>query len=145
MVGYGDSDVGVSIISYTMERNTFIDYSPAVGTDSMVWVTQPPQKLSAASNLLRWGSLTIKIVLYSPSCRIFDPYSWLFILVSLVCVSLTSVFIARISQSYGVITSDTIMMLLQPLQMVLGEQLESGEWFVKKVFRMIIHQLNITF
>ena len=49
MVGYGDSDVGVSIISYTMERNTFIDYSPAVGTDSMVWVTQPPQKLSAAS------------------------------------------------------------------------------------------------
>ena len=58
MVGYGDSDVGVSIISYTMERNTFIDYSPAVGTDSMVWVTQPPQKLSAASNLLRLVSMT---------------------------------------------------------------------------------------
>ena len=54
MVGYGDSDVGVSIISYTRERNTFIDYSPAVGTDSMVWVTKPPQKLSAASNLLRF-------------------------------------------------------------------------------------------
>ena len=53
MVGYGESDVGVSIISYTRERNTFIDYSPAVGTDSMVWVTKPPQKLSAASNLLR--------------------------------------------------------------------------------------------
>ena len=54
MVGYGESDVGVSIISYTMERNTFIDYSPAVGTDSMVWVTKPPQKLSGASNLLRY-------------------------------------------------------------------------------------------
>lgn len=54
MVGYGNSDVGVSIISYTMERNTFIDYSPAVGTDSMVWVTKPPQKLSAATNLLRF-------------------------------------------------------------------------------------------
>ena len=57
----------------------------------------------------------------------------MFILVSLVCVSLTSVFIAKISQIYGVITSDTVMMLLQPLQMVLGEQLESGEWFVKNV------------
>ena len=54
MVGYGESDVGVSIISYTMERNTFIDYSPAVGTDSMVWVTKPPQKVSGASNLLRY-------------------------------------------------------------------------------------------
>ena len=40
MVGYGHSDVGVSIISYTEERNSFIDYSPPVGTDSMVWVTK---------------------------------------------------------------------------------------------------------
>ena len=40
MVGYGHSDLGVSIISYTEERNSFIDYSPAVGTDSMVWVTK---------------------------------------------------------------------------------------------------------
>ena len=40
MVGYGESDLGVSIISYTQERNSFIDYSPAVGTDSMVWVTK---------------------------------------------------------------------------------------------------------
>ena len=54
MVGYGSSDLAVSIISYTQHRHTFVDYSPAVGTDSMVWVTQPPQKLSAASNLLRW-------------------------------------------------------------------------------------------
>ena len=52
MVGYDKSDVGVSIISYTLERNTFIDYSPAVGTDSMVWVTKPPQKISGASNLI---------------------------------------------------------------------------------------------
>ena len=40
MVGYGQSDLGVSIISYTQERNSFIDYSHAVGTDSMVWVTK---------------------------------------------------------------------------------------------------------
>ena len=40
MVGYGNSDVGVSIISYTEDRNSFIDYSPPVGTDSMVWVTK---------------------------------------------------------------------------------------------------------
>ena len=57
MVGYGSSDLAVSIISYTQQRHTFVDYSPAVGTDSMVWVTQPPQKLSAASNLLRWPAL----------------------------------------------------------------------------------------
>ena len=40
MVGYGQSDLGVSIISFTQERNSFIDYSHAVGTDSMVWVTK---------------------------------------------------------------------------------------------------------
>ena len=114
MVGYGDSDVGVSIISYTMERNTFIDYSPAVGTDSMVWVTKPPQKVSAASNLL----------------RIFDHASWLFILLSLVIVAVTIIIISSISHSLGVITQDNTLLLLLPLQMLLGEQLDT--WFVKK-------------
>ena len=48
-------------------------------------------------------------------------------------MSLTCVILASISQTYGVMTMDTTMMILLPLQMLLGEQLESGEWFVKKV------------
>ena len=48
-------------------------------------------------------------------------------------VSLTCVILASISHTFGVITLDTTMMILLPFQMLLGEQLESEEWFVKKV------------
>ena len=65
--------------------------------------------------------------------RIFDQASWLLLLISIISVSLTCVILASISQTYGVMTMDTTMMILLPLQMLLGEQLESGEWFVKKV------------
>ena len=66
--------------------------------------------------------------------RIFDQASWLFLLISIVSVSLTCVILASISHTYGVITMDNTMMILLPFQMLLGEQLESGEWFVKKVY-----------
>ena len=59
--------------------------------------------------------------------------SWLFILISLASVSVTLVIMANISHSIGVTTADTVMLMLQPLQMLLGEQLDSGEWFAKKV------------
>ena len=70
--------------------------------------------------------------------RIFDPASWLFLLISIISVSVTCVILASISHSYGVITIDTTMMILLPFQMLLGEQLESGEWFVKKVAKSYV-------
>ena len=54
------------------------------------------------------------------------------ILVSIFIVSITLVIIASISHKFGVITGDYIMIMLQPLQMLLGEQLGSREWFAKK-------------
>ena len=67
------------------------------------------------------------------SFRIFDQASWLFLLISIISVSVTCVILASVSHTYSVTTMDTTMMILLPFQMLLGEQLESGEWFVKKV------------
>ena len=57
MVGYGESDLGVSIISFTQERNSFIDYSPAVGTDSMVWVTKGGKAQLKSLHFINYFSL----------------------------------------------------------------------------------------
>ena len=54
-------------------------------------------------------------------------------------MSVTCVILASVSHTYSVATMDTTMMILLPFQMLLGEQLESGEWFVKKVKRMDIY------
>ena len=64
-------------------------------------------------------------------CRIFDPVSWLLIFLSLVSVSLATIIIAKISSLYGVNTQDSVKLLLLPLQMLLGEQLENDNWFTK--------------
>ena len=52
---------------------------------------------------------------------------------------MTCVILASVSHTYSVATMDTTMMILLPFQMLLGEQLESGEWFVKKVKRTDIY------
>ena len=60
-VGYGNADVGISIISYTVERNTLIDYSHGIGVDAMNWISKPPGKLPPSTNIVRtfdyitWG------------------------------------------------------------------------------------------
>ena len=64
-------------------------------------------------------------------CRSFDLMSWLFILLSLVSMGLVTVFISSISSLYGVNTPDSVNLMLRPLQMLLGEQLENDNWFTK--------------
>ena len=71
-VGYGNADVGVSIISYTSERNELIDYSHAIGVDAMSWISKPPGKLPSSTNIV----------------RTFDYYSWMMIGASLISVRL---------------------------------------------------------
>ena len=57
--------------------------------------------------------------------------SWLFILLSLVSVGLVTVFISSIGSLYGLNTPDSVKLLLRPLQMLLGEQMETDNWFTK--------------
>ena len=64
------SDVGITVISYTEERGSFIDYSHPVGLDGMKWTSKPPQKLPPATNII----------------RIFDGTTWLLVLVSMTAV-----------------------------------------------------------
>ena len=69
-VGYGEADVGISIISYTDERQTLVDYSHGIGVDAMNWISKPPGKLPPSTNIV----------------RTFDYYSWIMIGVSLLTV-----------------------------------------------------------
>ena len=110
-VGYSICDVGISIISYTMERAAFIDYSHPVGVDAMKWMSKPPQKLPPATNII----------------RIFDTTTWAFILVSMLAVSVTLVLASYVGLHYGVGTTDTVTLLFSPFQTLNAEPLPS--WF----------------
>ena len=69
-MGYGGADVGISIISYTIERNALVDYSHGIGVDAMNWISKPPGKLPPSTNIV----------------RTFDYYSWMMIGFSLISV-----------------------------------------------------------
>ena len=112
-VGYGFSDVGISILSYTEERVAFIDYSHQVGEDGMRWVSKPPQKLPPSSNLI----------------QVFDRQSWLMILLSMLFVTIALVFVSSLSLKIGVGTHDTITIILVPFQMMNAEPFP--KWFNK--------------
>ena len=113
-VGYSKCDVGVSIISYTMARGSFIDYSHPVCVDAMKWISKPPEKLPPATNII----------------RIFDKTSWLLIFISMLATSLMLLIASRAGQSYGVGTPDIISILLTPFQTLNAESLPS--WFSRR-------------
>ena len=116
-VGYSISDVGISIISYTVERGSFIDYSHPVGVDAMKWMSKPPEKLPPATNII----------------RIFDKTTWLLIFVSMLATSFMLLLASRAGQSYGVGTADFTSVLLTPFQTLNAEALPV--WFSRRATR----------
>ena len=78
-VGHEDFDLGVNSISYKVERARFVDYTLPVGPDGAVFVSKPPQRLSAITNII----------------GIFDTVSWICILLSLVLVTMALFIIIR--------------------------------------------------
>ena len=119
-VGYSICDVGVSIISYTMARGSFIDYSHPVCVDAMKWISKPPEKLPPATNII----------------RIFDKTSWLLIFISMLATSLMLLIASRAGLSYGVGTSDITSILLTPFQTLNAESLPG--WFSRRATRGIL-------
>ena len=79
-MGYGDCDLGVTLISYKADRNTFIDYTMPVEEDGVLWVSKTPQKLPSFTNII----------------MIFDSTSWLCILISIVLVTLAIIIITSL-------------------------------------------------
>ena len=116
-VGYSISDVGIAIISYTVERGSFIDYSHPVGVDGQKWVSKPPEKLPPATNII----------------RIFDKTTWLLIFISMLATSLVLLIASRAGLSYGVGTSDVSSVLLTPFQTLNAEFLPA--WFSRRATR----------
>lgn len=75
-VGYSECDVGISVISYTQERGSFVDYSHPVKDDGSKWISKPPQKHPPSTNII----------------HIFDKRTWLMILISMVIIRKASQF-----------------------------------------------------
>ena len=96
MVGYGQSDLGVTAMSYNAERAEFIDYTHQLGIDGMVWVSKPPQKLPPITNIL----------------RIFDVTSWVLILASMLSVSVVLLAVSKVGTLYGGKDQDYVDILL---------------------------------
>lgn len=82
-VGHGDWDLGVTAISYTHERGSFIDFTFQVGLDGTVWVSRPPQPLPPIRNI----------------SLIFDIPSWIAIIVSVIVVTVTLIIIINFNNA----------------------------------------------
>ena len=113
-VGYSMCDVGISIISITRERGSFIDYTHPVGVDSMIWMSKPPQKLPPATNII----------------RIFDRVTWLLTFISMAATSFMLLVVSFAGLSYGVGTADISAILLTPFRTLYAEPLPA--WFDKR-------------
>ena len=99
-VGHEDCDLGVTAISYNYKRGSFIDYTFQVGLDGTIWVSQPPQLLPPIRNI----------------SLIFDTPSWLFIIGSVILVTLTLVIIARLNLT-GVGSGDVVFVCVRKIDL----------------------------
>ena len=90
-VGYGICDLGVTIISYKIDRARFIDYTFPVGEDGINWISLPPKNLPSFTNII-W---------------LFDAVSWSCIFISLVLVT-TTLFIIAWYKLYNPIHFDIV-------------------------------------
>ncbi|XP_023322371.1 glutamate receptor 3 [Eurytemora carolleeae] len=110
-VGYGLADVGVTYISYTLERGQFISYSSPVGTDISNWVSKFPGESSPSLNIV----------------KVFDVPSWIAIWVSTLIVSIVLLAVVSLATLQGYKQPDRVMVLLLPVAMLNAE--EMPDWF----------------
>ena len=101
----------LSIISYSAESLTVVDYSPGIMTDVRYWISKSPGRLSPATNLI----------------RVFDYQSWSLIGVSIISVSVALFVFQKIGQSYGVMSGlDNFLIVMFPFSTLIGENLSEG-------------------
>ena len=96
-VGRAEADVGISIISYTSERQEVVDYShgitchvsrvtchvSGIGVDAMNWISKPPGKLPPSTNIVRTFDLSSWIMIGCSLAAVRWGLSWLVFSLSL--------------------------------------------------------------
>ena len=98
--------MGISCIGYNPERHAIVEYSHPLGEAAIHWVSKPPGRLSAATNIL----------------RIFEYEAWVMILVSIISISAAFIVISKIGRSYGVETPlDNFLVFILPLATLTAE------------------------
>ena len=80
-VGHGFCDLGITAISYNYARHSFIEFTHPVGLDGTVWASKPPKNLPPIKNIP----------------LIFDPMSWILILISIILVTFSLVVIVMVT------------------------------------------------
>ena len=89
----------------------FVDYSPGIGVDGVVWYSKLPQKVPPTTNLV----------------KTFDTASWVCIGASLLLMSSLLTLVSYLGTHYGVGTTEYVNVLLVPLGMLNAESMPS--WF----------------
>ena len=92
----------------------FVDYSPGVGIDGVVWLSQLPRKLPPATNLI----------------RTFDTMSWTMIGVSMLGVSIFLTIVSYLGSHYGIGSRDYVGVMSVPFRILNGEAFPN--WFNQK-------------
>ncbi|XP_023347167.1 uncharacterized protein LOC111715988 isoform X2 [Eurytemora carolleeae] len=111
-VGYGKADVGVCGIAYTFGRSKLVDCTMGRRLGGEGWSTQFPQKKPAYENLL----------------KVFDKYTWLGILVSLISVDMAILLISMMIKTLGFKQPDCVLVVLMPFSLLNAEGMP--DWFI---------------
>ncbi|XP_023342257.1 uncharacterized protein LOC111711987 [Eurytemora carolleeae] len=112
-VGYKQVDIGVAGIICTPERLSFVGYMNALILPNFRgWITKYPEKKSPSGNII----------------MIFDSYTWMLILISLIVASLVMLLISYVLRAMGFKKLDNVLVVLMPFSLLNAEAMP--DWFL---------------
>ncbi|XP_023330167.1 uncharacterized protein LOC111702646 [Eurytemora carolleeae] len=130
VVGYGEAELGVSFIGYTIERMNFALYSTPVGEFSIKWVSKYPGRVGSRYNL----------------AEVFDVNTWIATVCSIVGSSLVLVFLVQVRKWQGFRPKqDNVLILLTPMSLITNNGAPEPDLFATKTGRVLSGSILILF
>ncbi|XP_023331676.1 glutamate receptor ionotropic, delta-2 [Eurytemora carolleeae] len=130
-----ESDLGISFMSYTVERAAVVKYSQILGDNIIVWISKFPKKTASLFNVV----------------QVFDFYSWCAIPISFLGVGIALLLIYHPIEINGIKKPDTVLVLLLPTDTWFKEEqakVISGSivvmvWGLSSLFIMLAFSCNL--
>ncbi|XP_023331264.1 uncharacterized protein LOC111703537 isoform X2 [Eurytemora carolleeae] len=116
MVGYDKADLGVCYISYTRDRAAFVTYTSQIEVEATHFVSKFPGIKSYMDNIV----------------KVFDVYTWLAILGSLILATIVLLAITKVLKELGFKQPDCVLTLLMPLSLLNAEGMPDCFLFRRK-------------
>ncbi|XP_023348346.1 uncharacterized protein LOC111717060, partial [Eurytemora carolleeae] len=112
MVRYDEVDLAIGNLATDPEINEYTSPSPQIIATHAVWVTRFPGKISSAYNIL----------------KVFDIFTWIAILISLIFATIVLLFLSNLLKTLGFNQPDHVMIALLPLSLLNAEGMP--DWFL---------------